>query len=76
VSGHAEALPAQKQCELQNVLGLFRPGREAQLVGENQKTVIFDLTEVRFLDSTGVGILMIDVPSQTNESGRSTASGA
>jgi anti-anti-sigma factor len=33
--------------------------RLAQLLGENQKKVIFDLTEVRFLDSTGVGILMM-----------------
>lgn len=31
----------------------------AQLLKENQKKVIFDLTEVRFLDSSGVGIIMM-----------------
>jgi len=31
----------------------------ARLLEENQKKVIFDLTEVRFLDSSGVGIIMM-----------------
>ena len=31
----------------------------AQLIGENQKRVIFDLTDVCYLDSSGVGILMM-----------------
>jgi anti-sigma B factor antagonist len=31
----------------------------AELLKENQKKVIFDLTEVSFLDSSGIGILMM-----------------
>jgi anti-sigma B factor antagonist len=31
----------------------------AELLKENQKKVIFDLTEVNYLDSSGIGILMM-----------------
>jgi anti-sigma B factor antagonist len=31
----------------------------AELLKENQKKVIFDLTEVAYLDSSGIGILMM-----------------
>ena len=31
----------------------------AELLKENQKKVIFDLTEVTYLDSSGIGILMM-----------------
>src|SRR5271169_7242975 len=31
----------------------------AELLKDNQKKVIFDLTEVTFLDSSGIGILMM-----------------